>query len=76
MTRRSLTIAMLATMPAMAIAMAEVLWSPAELRDLRHFLARLPHALRRLDRLGVAYRVPDSPAAPVQPTPSGGTHES
>ena len=42
-----------------AFAMAEVLWSPPELRDLGHFLARLPHALRRLDRQGVIYRVPD-----------------
>jgi hexosaminidase len=42
-----------------ALAMAEVLWSPPEMRDLGHFLARLPHALRRLDQLGVVYRVPD-----------------
>jgi hexosaminidase len=45
-----------------AIAMAEVLWSPAELRNLDHFLARLHHALRRLDRLGVNYRPLDGPA--------------
>ncbi|MEJ2503114.1 MAG: beta-N-acetylhexosaminidase, partial [Gemmatimonadota bacterium] len=39
-----------------AIALAEVLWSPAALRDPDHFLARLPHVLRRLDRLDVNYR--------------------
>jgi hexosaminidase len=43
-----------------ALAMAEALWSPPDVRDLDHFLARLPHALRRLDRLGVVYRVPDT----------------
>lgn len=41
-----------------ALALAEVLWSPAQRRDLQSFLNRLPSALARLDRFDVAYRVP------------------
>jgi hexosaminidase len=40
------------------LAMAEVTWSPASVRDWEGFLARLPSALAALDRLGVNYRVP------------------
>jgi len=40
------------------LAMAEVTWSPASVRDWEGFLARLPSALAALDRLGVAYRTP------------------
>lgn len=42
-----------------ALALAEVLWSPADRRDLADFLARLEPHLRRLEVLGVGYRVPD-----------------
>ncbi|MGH7541733.1 MAG: family 20 glycosylhydrolase, partial [Gemmatimonadota bacterium] len=41
------------------LAMAEVAWSPRGARDLDDFLRRLPAQLRRLDALGVAYRIPD-----------------
>jgi len=41
------------------LALAEVLWSPAETRDWDSFRARLPDRLRDLDRLGVAYRIPE-----------------
>ena len=40
-------------------AMAEVFWSPKELRNWDGFLARLPPQLSRLDALGANYRVPD-----------------
>ena len=40
-------------------AMAEVFWSPKELRNWNGFLARVPAQLARLDALGVNYRVPD-----------------
>ncbi len=40
------------------LALAEVVWSPAEARDWERFSRRLPAALRALDRLGVNYRVP------------------
>ena len=39
-----------------ALALAEITWSPAEVRNWDDFRARLPHALRQLDRLGVNYR--------------------
>jgi len=42
-----------------AIALAEVLWSPQDLRDWSSFVARLPKELEHLDRLGVNYRSPD-----------------
>jgi hexosaminidase len=41
-----------------ALALAEVVWSPRERRDWASFAARLPFALRALDRLAVPYRVP------------------
>jgi hexosaminidase len=41
------------------LALSEVLWSPKEARDLESFRERLPAQLRRLDRLGYHYRVPD-----------------
>lgn len=42
-----------------ALALAEVVWSPRQSRSWTSFSARLPHALRSLDRLGVGYRLPD-----------------
>lgn len=41
------------------LALAEVVWSPAERRDWSDFMTRLPAQLRRLDRAGLNYRVPD-----------------
>jgi hexosaminidase len=41
-----------------ALALAELTWSSKEARDWGSFVARLPNALRALDRLGVNYRVP------------------
>lgn len=41
-----------------ALALAEVTWSARERRDWDDFLRRLPSALRALDALGVAYRLP------------------
>jgi hexosaminidase len=41
-----------------ALALAELTWSSKEARDWNSFVARLPAALRTLDRLGVNYRVP------------------
>ena len=41
-----------------ALALAEVTWSPRERRSWPSFEARLPQALRTLDRLGVNYRLP------------------
>lgn len=41
-----------------ALALAEVTWSTREARDWESFVARLPGALRALDRLNVPYRVP------------------
>lgn len=43
------------------LALAEVAWSPAELRDPESFARRLPAALARLDALGVRYRRPEPP---------------
>jgi hexosaminidase len=40
------------------LALAEVVWSPRESRDLADFLARLPARFADLDRLGVNWRVP------------------
>ena len=41
-----------------ALALAEVVWSGKEQRNWQSFVARLPFALKALDQLGVAYRVP------------------
>ncbi|HEX6061958.1 MAG TPA: beta-N-acetylhexosaminidase [Candidatus Limnocylindria bacterium] len=41
------------------LALAEIAWSPREVRDWQSFSARLPAALRLLDRLGVKYRKPN-----------------
>ena len=41
-----------------ALALAELTWSPKAVRSWPSFEARLPHALRTLDRLGVNYRRP------------------
>jgi hexosaminidase len=42
------------------LAMSEVVWSPAEVRDWSSFTWRLGSQLRRLDFLGVNYRTPTS----------------
>jgi len=42
-----------------AIALSEVVWTPAALRDLDDFYDRLALNLRHLERLGVNYRIPD-----------------
>jgi hexosaminidase len=42
-----------------ALALSEVLWSPAAARDWVSFTERLPAALRLLDLAGVNYRIPD-----------------
>lgn len=42
-----------------ALALAEMVWSPAGLRTWDGFAARLPRRLAELDRLGVNYRIPD-----------------
>lgn len=41
-----------------ALALAEVTWSPREVRGWDGFVARLPHALASLGALGVNYRLP------------------
>jgi len=41
-----------------ALALAEVIWSPARARNWDFFKWRLPAHLRRLDRMGVNYRAP------------------
>ena len=41
------------------LALAEVLWSPAEARDWDGFVARLPGQFERLEALGVNYRIPE-----------------
>jgi hexosaminidase len=41
-----------------ALALAELTWSPKAVRSWSSFEARLPQALRTLDRLGVNYRRP------------------
>ena len=41
------------------LALAEVVWSPRERRSWPDFVRRLPAQLRRLDSLGVNYRMPD-----------------
>jgi len=43
------------------LAMAEVLWSPAESRDAKDFLARLPAQLEGLKRAGIRYGEVESP---------------
>jgi hexosaminidase len=40
------------------LALAEVVWSPREARDWVRFSSDLPAQLRRLDALGVNYRIP------------------
>jgi hexosaminidase len=40
------------------LALAEVVWSPRDARDLARFKARLPDRLAELDQLGVNYRRP------------------
>jgi hexosaminidase len=40
------------------LALAEVVWSPANQRNWRGFAARLPAQLRHLDVMGVNYRTP------------------
>ena len=42
-----------------ALALSEVLWSPAAARDWAGFTGRLPGVLRTLDQLRVNYRIPD-----------------
>ena len=42
-----------------ALALSEVLWSPAAARDWNSFTGRLPAALALLDRERVNYRIPD-----------------
>jgi hexosaminidase len=42
-----------------AIALAEVLWTPAGKRNYRGFLTRLTSELSKLDRVKVNYRVPE-----------------
>lgn len=42
-----------------ALALAEVVWSPRASRSWTSFSARLPFALRSLDRMSVGYRLPD-----------------
>jgi hexosaminidase len=41
------------------LALAEVVWSPEEIRDWDRFAAALPAQLERLDAMGVNYRIPD-----------------
>jgi len=53
-----------------ALALSEVLWSPAESRNLTSFLGRLDGQLAQLDRLRVNYRKPDTmkpPSGDAQP---------
>ena len=49
-----------------AIAIAEVAWSRKDARDWQGFQARLPNALRLLDRLRVNYQMPDGTGAPAR----------
>lgn len=49
------------------LAMAEVLWSPANQRDFEAFLPRLRREYPRLDRLGVEYG-PETPPFTVEST--------
>ena len=41
------------------LALAEVVWSPADARDWDAFVGRLPSQLERLEVLGVNYRIPE-----------------
>lgn len=41
------------------LALAEVVWSPADLRNWEDFVQRLPAQLQHLDTLGVNYRQPE-----------------
>jgi len=52
-----------------ALALAEVLWSPAEGRNLAGFLGRLDGQLAQLDRLHVNYRKPDATKPASQAAP-------
>jgi hexosaminidase len=56
-------------------AMAEVLWSPKENRDLGGFMKRLPSHLERLDELGVNYRKLKPALNPIGSWKSGETGE-
>jgi hexosaminidase len=49
-----------------AIALAEVVWSPAEMRDAGGFRMRLEANLRHLDALGVNYRPLDALEAALE----------
>lgn len=51
-----------------ALALAEILWSPAEGRSLASFLSRLDGQLAHLDRMRVNYRKPDDTKPAGQPT--------
>ncbi len=42
-----------------ALALAEVVWSPRGTRSWPSFAARVPYALRSLDKMHVGYRMPD-----------------
>ena len=44
-----------------AVALAEVVWSPAQNRDFAEFRRRLEHHLKRLDQLEVNYRKLNAP---------------
>ncbi len=41
------------------LALAEVVWSPADARSWDRFVARLPSQFERLESLGVNYRIPE-----------------
>lgn len=41
------------------LALAEVVWSPPDARDWGGFRSRLPAHLARLERAGIAYRIPE-----------------
>lgn len=60
-----------------AMALAEVVWSPARARDLNGFYRRLEANLQHLDALGVNYRMPDAftgtRASPTDRTRLGST---
>ncbi|MFN7986134.1 MAG: beta-N-acetylhexosaminidase [Thermoanaerobaculia bacterium] len=55
-------------------ALAEVVWSPREARDLADFRARLAPHLARLDALGVSYRGGGSGKPPGFDIPGGGRY--
>ena len=47
-----------------AAALAEVVWTPKEQRDYADFTRRLGEHFRRLDMLGITYRLPDVDGLP------------